>query len=258
MRKVRAVQAIAGLGLQGDCNANAASPRQVLLVSRHALQQNQLRDADLRANLVVDGDVGGFESGTVLLFSEVKLRLTIPCEPCSKLERVRAGLLRAIGPNRGTLARVVSGGCLRVGDPGKLACAVGPKLSPSWKARAQHIINEIPPGSVITYAMLATLVGIQSSYCRAFPRFLQALSENGLPAHRVIPSDVGKLSGDHRVRLLSEGVIAPEIKDAYWEGALYYLAQEHLLSDAPVSSPRVRAPEALQSSRTGGSSKLNF
>src|SRR5688572_30359975 len=111
MRAVRAVEAIQGVGLQGDCNANAASPRQVLLVSKPALLRNELRDEDLRANLVIDGDVGSFESGTILLLGDVKLRITIPCEPCSKLERVRSGLAGTLGTDRGTLARVISGGC---------------------------------------------------------------------------------------------------------------------------------------------------
>ena len=246
MRMERLVQAIAGVGLHGDCNANAASPRQVLLVSEEALRQNHLGDADLRANIVLDGDLGSLESGSILQFGEVKLRLTIPCEPCSKLERLRSGLSRSLGPNRGTLARVVSSGYLHVDERASSTRAVEMSLSPSWKTRAQQIVTEIPPGKVMTYTMLAMSAGVQTAYCRAFPRFLRSLSETGVPAHRVIPSDLGKLSSDQRLRLLDEGVDPRHTDDARWDARLFYQAQERFLLESAATEPRARARQARQ------------
>jgi hypothetical protein len=48
------------------------------------------------------------------------------------------------------------------------------------------VIDAMPPDTVIEYALLARLAGIQSTYCRAFPRFLASLG----PAYaaRAVPA----------------------------------------------------------------------
>ncbi len=60
------------------------------------------------------------------LGDEVVLELTEPCVPCSKLERIRPGLISEAWGHRGQLARVVAGGTMRVGDPVRLG-AINPE-----------------------------------------------------------------------------------------------------------------------------------
>lgn len=99
------VGAVAGLGLDGDVSAARHSPRQVLVVSGAVLARHGLAAAEVRANLVVTGDVDALPSGTVLGFGGVRIRLTLPCEVCARLERVRPGLARALAGRRALHAR---------------------------------------------------------------------------------------------------------------------------------------------------------
>ena len=55
-----------------------------------------------------------------------------------------------------------------------------------WRERVARVIEAVPPGQVIGYADLAHVAGVQSSYCRAFPRLLSRLG----PAYaaRAVPA----------------------------------------------------------------------
>jgi alkylated DNA nucleotide flippase Atl1 len=218
-------EALAGVGLKGDCNADPSSPRQVLLVDRRSLTELKLRDADLRANLVVDGELTGLESGTIVTFGDVSLRITIPCEPCGKLNLVRAGLSQRIGAKRGLLARVLSAGELRVGAKGRVSKFGTQSLAPNWKLRVKDIIKQVPKGKVITYGDLATVAGVQTAYCRAIPAVLRSIRDLDIPVHRVVPSDWKKIDAGQMRWLASEGADLSETR-SYWNNALYYASQE--------------------------------
>jgi hypothetical protein len=130
----------------------------------------------LRENLLLDFDTAQLRSGTVLQVGrEVRLRLMFPCEACGQLERHRPGLARAIGPRRGILARVLAGGTVRVGDPVRDLGPLLPAWPDDWKQRVLRVLDAAPPGTVVTYAQLARLAGIQASYCRAMPAMLRRL-----------------------------------------------------------------------------------
>jgi alkylated DNA nucleotide flippase Atl1 len=230
MLPVPGVTGRAGVGLVGDCNADPASPRQVLLIARGSVRELELRDPDLRANLVVDGDLHLLASGSILDFGELGLRVTIPCEPCRKLEHVRPGLSREVGARRGLLARVLSSGALHVGSRGRISPARAAPLEASWQSRVLHILAQVPEGKVLTYAALATLAGAQPAYCRALPAVLRSASGRGLPIHRVVPADVSKVEAAHRLRLLAEGADLRNPPDCFWNGADYYSAQEACLA----------------------------
>jgi|SRR5882757_662359 len=226
MRSVRNVEAVTGYGLLGDCNANAASPRQVLLVDRHSIDEMALGYSDLRANLVVDGDLKSVRSGTILQFGDSRLRITIPCEPCGKLNAVRQGLSRDIGSRRGLLARVLSGGILRTGDSGSTETVSAQPLASDWKARVRDIVAQIPEGKVITYAALVTVAGVQSAYCRALPAVLRSMGSADVPVHRVVPSDPRKMDPHHIRKLRSEGMNVESGTTAHWNNAVYFAEQE--------------------------------
>jgi alkylated DNA nucleotide flippase Atl1 len=226
MRAVRALEAVAGYGLAGDCNANSASPRQVLLVDRRTIDEMALSCEDLRANLIVEGDLSRFESGMSISFAEVRLRVTIPCEPCRKLNAVRPHLSRDVGSRRGLLARVLAGGLLKIGQEGALDSYSTQALASDWKARIRHIVMQVPEGKVITYAALVTVAGVQGAYCRALPSVLRSLARFDVPVHRVVPSDPRKINSGHRRILLREGADLEAGSAAHWNNALYFAAQE--------------------------------
>lgn len=136
-RCVEAAVAIAGRGLDGD-RAGANSPRrsggskrEVTLIQAEHLPlfaawvgRREIDPALLRRNLVVRGlnllsarsplrDL----SLELCIGDEVRLEVTGPCDPCSKIEReFGAGAYNALRGHGGVTARIVTGGRLCVGD----------------------------------------------------------------------------------------------------------------------------------------------
>jgi hypothetical protein len=44
-----------------------------------------------------------------------------------------------------------------------------------WRERVAQVLGAVPDGMVVSYAQLARLAGVQSTYCRAFPRVIGKL-----------------------------------------------------------------------------------
>lgn len=110
------VQAIKG-GFDGDRHAGTVRSRQVLLISGSVLDELELEPGAVQENVVVDGlDVMGLEEGQQLRLGDALVSVTIPCEPCIQMERLRAGLRQALENRRGMFVKVVSPGKVRVGD----------------------------------------------------------------------------------------------------------------------------------------------
>lgn len=158
----------AGHGLVGDCAAHRASPRHALLVAESDLSALGVSARDLRVNIVVRGDLCNLTSGSIITFGLLSLRITFPCEPCGKLDRVRPGLRREMGERR-LLAVVHSSGQMSVGDRGEVVAERGPVMSSDWKERVLAIAAEHP---TLSHAELARAAGVVTAYCRAFPRLL--------------------------------------------------------------------------------------
>lgn len=170
------VRAVTGHGLDGDVHADPRTPRQLLLAGAPAYAALALPALALRENLLLDLDSAGMVSGTVLRIGrQAMLRLSFQCEACAGLDRHAAGLASAIGARRGMLARVLAGGDIRVGDPVSMLDQRLPALPEDWRVRVARVLDAVPPGQVIAYADLALVAGVQSSYCRAFPRLLARL-----------------------------------------------------------------------------------
>lgn len=165
-----------GAGLDNDVHADALSPRQLLLASMAAYQDFALLPHALRENLLVDADTSRLQSGTVLqIGAEVRLRLMFQCEGCGQLDTHKPGLSRMIGTRRGILARVLAGGVIARGDRVRDMGVLETPWPDDWRARIVRVLDAVPAGSVIEYRHLARLAGVQSSYCRAFPRMIRNL-----------------------------------------------------------------------------------
>ena len=173
---VASVEALAGVGLQGDMHADASSPRQLLLAGAAVYEELALPAHALRENLLADIDTATLSSGTVLhIGRDVLVRLMFQCEACGALDVQRPGLARAIGARRGMLVRVVRGGQIHCGDE---ICTLDmrmPAWPEDWRARVALVLAAVPADAVIEYKHLARMAGIQSSYCRAVPRLIRQL-----------------------------------------------------------------------------------
>lgn len=183
---------ISGVGIDGDRHRDPASPRQLLLASSATYADFDLAPHALRENLLFDTPVDALPSGTVLqIGDEAQVRLMFACEACGRLDLHGAHVAARIGARRGVLARVVRGGAIQTGDTVRDLGPLLPAWSDDWHERVAQVIDAMPPDTVIDYALLARLAGIQSTYCRAFPRFLASLgpayASRALPARAASP-----------------------------------------------------------------------
>ncbi|GAB2836621.1 hypothetical protein GCM10027276_44110 [Comamonas piscis] len=173
------VEAVSGYGLAGDRHASRLSPRQLLIAGDDAYQRWGLTEGALRENLRVDFSTSGLASGDLLrIGSDVVIGITFLCEPCRLLERRAPGIVANIGRDRGMLARVVKSGTIRSGAEIALCAAMAPAFSDRWQDRVIQVACAVPEGTWISYRQLAEMAGVQTAYCRAFPKVLSQLPES--------------------------------------------------------------------------------
>jgi len=117
MTVVEEAEAIEGLGLKNDLHALPESSRQILLLESETLAAFGLAPGELKENITTTGiGLMALEHRARLrIGGEVILEITKACAPCSRMEEIRPGLLRAIAGKRGMLARVIAGGMLKTG-----------------------------------------------------------------------------------------------------------------------------------------------
>jgi MOSC domain-containing protein YiiM len=124
MKPVDEAVALEQRGLEGDRHAKrtAGGKRQVLLMDAASHEFLNLPPGTLKENIVVEGvPIEQLPPGQRLaLGPEVVVEITMICVPCQKLNAIRPGLLKESWGNRGMLARVLTGGRLRVGDQVRL------------------------------------------------------------------------------------------------------------------------------------------
>ena len=112
------VVALTGTGLEGDRHANPQSHRQVLLMEKEILDSLDLKPGTIRENVTISGlPIHQLPAGQRLHIGDgVVLEITGLCEPCSRMDEIRAGLRETLDGKRGVLTRVLQGGVLQVGD----------------------------------------------------------------------------------------------------------------------------------------------
>lgn len=118
MQPVPSATLTAGVGLDGDTHASAASKRQVLLADKETLDSLSLAPGTIKENVTVEGlDVTALPVGTRLgLGAAVVLEITSVCDPCFRMDEIRSGLKDDLVSKRGMNSRVITGGQIAVGD----------------------------------------------------------------------------------------------------------------------------------------------
>ncbi len=118
MRLVRSATLLAGVGMDGDKHASAASKRQVLLADKEDLEALELTAGTIKENVTVEGlDVMTLEAGTrIRLGNNAVLEINKVCEPCFRMDEIREGLRLELEGRRGMMTTVVAGGSIQVGD----------------------------------------------------------------------------------------------------------------------------------------------
>ena len=110
------VRAIASEGFEGCAHANPPR-REVLLVSKEHLDAVGVEPGAIRENVTVDGvDVQSWSPGQKVRVGGAVLEVTMVCDPCRRMDELRAGLRVEIDGKRGMLAHVVEGGEIALGD----------------------------------------------------------------------------------------------------------------------------------------------
>jgi MOSC domain-containing protein YiiM len=114
------VRALESHGIEGCAHANPPR-REVLLASREHLDALGVEPGAIRENVTVEGvDVHSWSVGQRVRVGEAVLEITMECEPCHRMDELRAGLRMQLQGKRGMLAHVVEAGEIAVGDPVEL------------------------------------------------------------------------------------------------------------------------------------------
>jgi len=114
---VETVEAQLG-GFAGDYHTGSSRQHQILLMSGSILDALDLEPGAIYENVVVDGlDVMGLQEGQQLRLGNAVVSVTVPCEPCIQMNRVRRGLQDMLENRRGMFAKVISPGTVRLSDP---------------------------------------------------------------------------------------------------------------------------------------------
>lgn len=110
------VLAIESQGFEGCAHANPPR-REVLLASKEHLDAVGVEPGAIRENVTVDGaDVHSWPVGQRVKVGEALLEITMVCDPCQRMDDLRAGLRGEIDGKRGMLAHIVEGGEIALGD----------------------------------------------------------------------------------------------------------------------------------------------
>ena len=110
------VRAVEGHGFEGCAHANPPR-REVLFASEDHLQSVGVEPGAIRENVTVEGaDVQSWPVGQEVRIGQAVFEITMVCDPCHKMDELRAGLRAELDGKRGMLARVVEGGEVGIGD----------------------------------------------------------------------------------------------------------------------------------------------
>ncbi len=117
MQEMEGVLAVVNRGLDGCAHGRLGGRRQVLLMDAETLDHFGLTPGVVKENITTRGlALREFGPGQRLRVGEALLEVTLPCEPCRRMDEIRMGLQQELRGRRGMLCRVVEAGRIRRGD----------------------------------------------------------------------------------------------------------------------------------------------
>jgi MOSC domain-containing protein YiiM len=117
MMEVEEGEALRDKGLNGCIHGRPGSKRQVLLMDSETLERLRISAGAVKENITTRGlDFRCLEVGKQLRIGSSLLEITLPCDPCSRMDEIRPELQEELRGQRGWLCRVVEGGTIRRGD----------------------------------------------------------------------------------------------------------------------------------------------
>jgi len=117
MEELGTALVVENAGFDGCAHARPNGRRQVLLMDNETLQAMELAPGVVRENITTEGlDVNGLKVGQKVRMGEVELEVSLVCDPCEEIEKLRAGLMEEMVCKRGMLCRVLRGGTVKQGD----------------------------------------------------------------------------------------------------------------------------------------------
>ena len=117
MKEVEEAEAVQDEGLKGCIHGRPNSKRQVSLMDIESLQKLGIPPGAVKENVTTRGlDFQRLKPGQHLRIGRSLLEITLPCEPCSRMDEIRQGLQEELRGQRGWLCWVVEGGTIRRGD----------------------------------------------------------------------------------------------------------------------------------------------
>jgi MOSC domain-containing protein YiiM len=118
MKRLDLATAVPGAGLLGCRHSRPGNERAVLLVDIETLDHLGLAAGEIKENITTRGiAINDLKPGAQLQVGETTvLEVTGPCEPCRRMDEVRAGLQAKLKGRRGVTTRVLVGGRILPGD----------------------------------------------------------------------------------------------------------------------------------------------
>jgi MOSC domain-containing protein YiiM len=103
-------------GVEG-CAHRRGGKRNVLFVAVEDLESLDVAPGAVKENFTVRGaDVMGWPIGQRLEIGDAEFEISMVCDPCENMEKIRPGLQAELEGKRGMLARVLRTGDVAVGD----------------------------------------------------------------------------------------------------------------------------------------------
>jgi MOSC domain-containing protein YiiM len=117
MKEMEEAELIEDKGLRGCIHGRKGTKRQVLLMDSETLGRFGIAPGAVKENITTRGiDFQTLSKGQQIRVGGSLLEITIPCDPCPRMDEIRMGLQQELRGQRGWLCKVVEGGKIRRGD----------------------------------------------------------------------------------------------------------------------------------------------
>jgi MOSC domain-containing protein YiiM len=117
MKEIEEAEAVQNKGLKDCIHGRPNSKRQVSLMDVETLQRLGVPPGAVKENVTTRGlHFQQLRPGQHLRIGGSLLEITLPCDPCSRMDEIRQGLQEELRGQRGWLCRVVESGTIRRGD----------------------------------------------------------------------------------------------------------------------------------------------